>query len=278
MTVPTLIQAVKFAFASFWPGGKNKGTVSSNPGAAIGLAEYVEGSPNFEKIKVWIQQQRTGIGKTLEVLVVLSLFKLLSDRSSVISTFTRAMRQSYLKELPVLNQILELTLHGIGVGRLYRPVVVKEYQSITPYFSPSKIASLEARISKGLPSTSVIAGIIQYFHAAIAHGDLPTFDDFFAQGYQLPPHTSTLHWCMCTSDKNNPLFNQIIDTNQDAREADILLITHAMLIRSNIARGKVLNTKISADETTTITFQLVFLLVTKPINCRQLLMKLLLQV
>lgn len=211
--------------------------------AAMGLAKYVQNETHYDEVTIWIQQQRAGIGKTLAVLVVLALDKLLNDRSGLISTFTRAMRLSYLRERTHVNRILQDTLTGLDNPQLYRPILIGEHQSTVPYISPAKISQLEGQISTGRVQPSrAMNDLIAFYHQADTHGQAPTFDDYFAQGGVLPRNTDPLHWCLCSADQETPLWQSIIESNLEARDSDILLATHAMLIRSNIARGLVLHT------------------------------------
>ena len=239
----TLVEAVTHAFEKGGPVERVMGQHRPlQEEGAIGLARYAQNNTHSTELTIWIQQQRAGIGKTLAVLLVLSLDKLLNDRSSMIATFTRAMRLSYLKELGHVDEILRQTLDDLECGHLFRSMEIGEHQSITPYISPSKIAAAETRIQEGVAPGADINSLIKYYHKAFEHGELPSFDGYYEEGGVLPRHTDTLHWGMCSSDRNHRLWERVIEGNLEARDADILLVTHAMLIRSNIARGRVLQT------------------------------------
>ena len=241
----TLVEAVTHAFAEGGPVERVMGQHRVlQEQSAIGLANYVQNNTRMTELTIWIQQQRAGIGKTLAVLIVLSLDKLLNDRSSMIATFTRAMRLSYLKELDHVDAILQQTLDELNNGHLYRPMLIGEHQSVTPYLSPSKIEAAKARKERGRSEDELIA----YYDTAFEHGDVPSFDGFYEQGGVLPRYTDPLHWGMCSSDRNHRLWQRVIEGNEEARDADIMLVTHAMLIRSNIARGQVLHTNQDVED------------------------------
>lgn len=247
---PTLVEAIEYAFDSGGPVQKAMGQHRPlQELAATDLAKYVQHETHEDTVTIWIQQQRAGIGKTLAVLVVLALDKLLNDRSGLISTFTRAMRMSYLREQEHLDQIIQDTLAGFGCQHLYRPILIGEHQSTVPYISPSKISEAEEQLRDGRKqATRELHDLIAFFRQAEGHGYAPTFDDYFAQGGVLPRNTDRLHWCICSADQETPLWQSIIESNREAHDSDILLATHAMLIRSNIARGLVLRTNQDESE------------------------------
>ena len=248
--VPSLTDAVGYAFAEGGPVQTAMGQYRQlQETAAVGLANYVQNETLDETIPIWIQQQRAGIGKTLAVLLILAFDNLLNNRSGLVSTFTRAMRLSYLREREHVNRIVEDTLRGLGATHLVRPILIGEHQSTVPYISPSKIAHVEEELQDGhYESSREIRELIDFFHQAEDHGREPTFDEYFAQGGVLPRNTDPLYWCICAADQNTSLWQSIIDSNQEAHDADILLTTHAMLIRSNIAGGMVLRTNQDENE------------------------------
>lgn len=244
----TLLNAVTHAFAEGGPVQAVKGQHRPlQAEAANGFATYVQNDTSGPDIRPWIQQQQAGIGKTTIVPVVLGLLKLLAGHNSIISTFTRPMRNGYLTEFPATNEIVKRTLHDLGESKLYRPLIMAEYQSVTPYFSPSKMAALRKRIEDGVVTDQIAIDMLKYFTAAEEHGGVPSFSDFYAEGGILPAN-DPLRWCMCSADKSHPLWKEIMAGNEEAIDADLLLVTHAMLIRSNIARGKVLQTDFEDDE------------------------------
>jgi Rad3-related DNA helicase len=252
-----LIQATTIAFAPNGPVQRIKGQHRVlQREAAINLANYIENETSDDpkrEVKVWMQQQRAGIGKTTVVLVVLGLLKLLHGRGSMIATFTKMMRLAYLQEVATANLILEQTLKEIDQERLYRPLVIDEYLSATAYLSPTKMAEARRQIADGrLIPTQELNDLIDYFFDGDKEDeprdDIPNFREYLSSGKKLPPGTDQLRWCMYSADKHHPLMQAIVETNTDARDADILLCTYAMLMMSNKSRGTVLGNRFDEDK------------------------------
>ena len=241
---PSVVAAVRRAFA---PGGPVQQRMGQHRPLqaefAVGLAEHVENHTSDDDIRPWIQAQRSGIGKTLGVGVVLGIDALLNNRSSIISTHTRALRTGYLDTLEDVNNILRATL-----GRRARPLRMAAYLSGTEWFSPSKMEALRARRTAGITTDPESQEMLDYYDETLDHGDDPTFDGYFEAGFVLPNHTTRLHWALCPTDRDTPLAQSIRDGNIESEQADLLLVTHAMLIQNSIAKGDVLRTALELPD------------------------------
>ena len=242
MAVPKLVEAVRYAFAPTGPIHRVLGQhrPAQNEFAAT-LATYID-RRNDDGVSALLREAFAGCGKTDAVLTVLGLDTILTDRRSLISTFKRSLRSDYLAAMSAVNTVIELTLHGLEGGRLVRRLSIGEYKSPMTYLSPTKLNRLMVKTRTGqIKTTQSIAEFIQCYEELVNAGLDPEFTDLY-ELCQLPTDTTELHWAFCSSDRQTELWQRIREQNAEARHADILLVTHAMLIRNSIARGAVLNT------------------------------------
>ena len=96
----------------------------------------------------WIQEARAGVGKTLPLLIGLMLDKMLNNRNGLISTLTRALRETYVTETEIALRIVQETLHEMHEDDAFQIVSVEEFKSITSYLSPTKLRLLRQRWSE----------------------------------------------------------------------------------------------------------------------------------
>ena len=243
----SLVDAVTRAFA---PGGPVERVLGQHrppqSECAIALARYAQDHTTGPGIEPWVQQQRTGIGKTYAVANVAGFDYLLAGRRSMISTYTRALRSNYLDLEGPLNDILRLTFQQLGATQ-YSAVRIASHVSITEWISPAKVKALEQQISTRTVAIEPYLPLLDYFADAVDHGEDPTFDGLFEAGHVLPPGTVKTDWCLCEQDRGSPLLERIKQDNMAAHDAELLLVTHAMLIRNSISNGDVLKTLIDDD-------------------------------
>ena len=140
-----------------------------------------------------------------------------------------------------------MTAERIGVP--YRRIEMAERTSFSQYISPTKIADLERRIRVGLSSDSLInRAFVDFFRTTLEHGDEPTFDQFLYEHHgALPDGTVQEDWSMCAADRTHLIWSQIRDRNKVAQTIDIILVTHSMLLRNSISRGRALGTRLNDE-------------------------------
>lgn len=200
---------------------------------ALGLVGFLErDEPQAQP--VFMQEVFAGLGKTVAVLVVLGLDRLLNHRRSRISTFKRSLRGDYLAAAETANAIIKRTLQHYG--QPYRAITVGDYKSISSYLSPSKMDHLSERIAAGLEDDPMTVDFHQAYRDVLETGDDPDFAQV-TEIAPLPDNTSEVYWAFCRDDRNHDLYQRIVLDRQNGIEADILVITHAMLIRNIIVNG-----------------------------------------
>lgn len=188
----------------------------------------------------WIQEARAGVGKTLPLLIGLMLDKILNDRNGIVSTLTRALRETYIAETDIATRIVRETLHDLGLDEQFRLVSVAEFKSTTSYLSPTKIRSVGQRWGE---ASTLQRRLVEFFLDTAKQGEVPEFTEYYGSGGVLPTNTTELDWCLCAADRNHPVAEAIFSGRQTARDnAAILLVTHALFIRNNIRSGKMLQT------------------------------------
>jgi Rad3-related DNA helicase len=198
---------------------------------ALGLAAFLErADPTAQP--VFMQEVFAGLGKTVAVLVVLGLDRLLNRRRSRISTFKRSLRADYLEAADSANAIIQQTLRG----QPYQPITVADYKSISSYLSPSKMDHLAERIAAHLEDDPMTIEFHQAYRDLLEAGEDPDFAQV-TEIAPLPDNTSEVHWAFCREDRNSDLYRRIMADRQTGIEADILVITHAMLIRNILTNG-----------------------------------------
>jgi Rad3-related DNA helicase len=247
VALPTLIEAVRHAFS---PGGPVERVLGQHRQPqttfALDLATYVEATET--EIAALIKEAFAGSGKTDAVLVVVGLYGLISQRKSLITTFKRSLRGDYLSAMDKTNRIIEMTLHDLDASEYFEVVSIGEYKSPMSYLSPSKMATLESRINNGIiTATKDLSVFLRTYQEFIAAGIDPEFTDIYEQ-CPLPTETTEIHWAFCPSDRESDLWQRILDQHETAKNCDIVLVTHAMLIRNSLAKGAVLNTTDDGDE------------------------------
>lgn len=220
--------------------------------AAIEETEFIEQfafqEPNT--IPVMLQEQPGGLGKTTVNGVVGGLDALINKRRSIISTFRRNLRAGYMEEAPLINQVIEQTLMQLGAKQLYRPVKFAEYKSATSFVSPSKVAALRQRLSEGAimrPDRELVTMFVEWFDSAGGEETPVEFSDWYDQpeitDSMLPLGYSEQELCLGTSDRTSEAWQQWRrDRADDLETADVVLVTHAMLIRNSVSRGRVMRT------------------------------------
>lgn len=239
MALPTLIDAVRHAFS---PGGPVERVLGQHRtpqrSFALDLATYISNPAEAALIK----EAFAGSGKTDAVLVVVGLYGLLSGRKSLITTFKRSLRGDYLAAMEQTNRITEMTLFDLDAVGQYELISIGEYKSPMTYLSPSKMATLESRLDHGIiTATPALNTFLRSYQEFVAAGIDPEFTDMYEQ-CQLPADTTEIHWAFCSTDRDTDLWQRILHQHETAKNCDIVLVTHAMLIRNSLARGAVLNT------------------------------------
>lgn len=249
---PRLIDAVSHAFSDIGPVYKIMGQYRPlQREAAMAMAHFVQeqhDSPPFQRL--FAQEQRAGIGKTIAVAVVLGFDAVLNGNRSVVSTNTRALRAGYFDTMADVNAIIKMTLAEIDCD-LYRPIVMAERTSVSQNISPSKVAAFKRRLGAGLvPDTILAREFIEFFDSTAAHeDDPPTIDMFLYERHgALPEGTTADDWSMCSADRAYPIWKLLRDRNEEALMADIIGVTHSMMIRNSISNGRALNTRVEARE------------------------------
>lgn len=223
---------------------------------AVNNASFADSATLQTITPVMVQEVMAGIGKTLAIGIVLGLDALLNGHRGLVATFTRSLRAEYLRILPLINKIVKQTLEELGSAGLFRPITMAEFTSTTSYLSPLKINQLESKLALGLlEPSSRLNDLITYFHGSIAHGRMPDFAGYYAHGGLdggpglLPERLTELDLAMCSADREHPLAAVVRDENAQALDADILLVTHAMLTMNSMRNGQVLKTALNGNET-----------------------------
>lgn len=249
--VPSLVEVVTYAFLPDGPVQRRMGQHRPfQAQSAIGFAGFAETQHDHERVRLFIQEQRAGIGKTLAAAVVLAFDAILNGHRGMVSVNTKALRYSYLQTLDDVSWIVRATLTELGCGHRYVPITMQERRSATQNISPSKIEALRKRLlNRTIVHTPQHDELIEYFDSAIAHGDEPTFDAYqYEFGGALPLGTTYDDWCMVAEDNGHPLWEAIRERNNGQIVAHITLVTHSMMMRNSISRGRVLNTSLIGDD------------------------------
>lgn len=248
---PSLAEAVAHAFSVDGPVQRRLGQHRPfQAEAANGFAAFSEAQYSESRVRLFIQEQRAGIGKTLAVATVMAFDAILNGNRGMISTSTKALRRNYLQIVDDVNWIVRTTLAELGYQQVFFPIVIEERTSVTQNISPSKIANLKKRLANNtLTHVAQHDELIEYFDSALRHGDEPNFDDFYYDfGGALPEGTFHEDWCMCSTDTGHVISELIRERNNGAITAHIVLVTHSMAVRNSLSRGRVLNTNLIGDD------------------------------
>lgn len=224
--------------------------------SAVELASFIdEHAADGARIPVSIQEQQGGIGKTAAIGVVLFADALLNGRREIVSTFRRDLRRSYIEASVEFNEIVRLTFEEMRMGEQFRNVRIEEYRSTAAFISPSKVAALRARLTDGSVDDAHLP-LLRRFIDFFDHYGGEEFLLEFSQWYDepsveglLPLGYAELDLALCVSDRGHPVLEQSqIQKLEALEEADVLLVTHAMLMRNSIGRGRVLKTHLEEED------------------------------
>jgi Rad3-related DNA helicase len=241
--MPTLVDEAKRMGAAGGPlefvGGAHRRHQSEY---MVRLAEHIESrngampGPRTAYGKV-----ATGIGKTLATAAVLGLDAAMHDRRSVVSVPTRSLRRDGQQTERQVNAIL----HAMG----YRMVKMAQRFSRSQYVGPSRIDALKTRVSRGvLALTPPYIDLLRYCDAAWAAGEWASFEGYKDQLGVLPAGLTERALCLGPADRETWIYKQIAEANAEARDADVMYVTHTMLMMNSISGGRALQTQVQNED------------------------------
>lgn len=211
-------------------------------------ATMVSGTQDSKTIAVL--QASVGLGKTLAAMIPAALVAISTGERVIIATCTKALRQQIADVTPVLNRILEELFAEHGMV-LPRPIRVAERKAISGYVSPPRVDAFTQQVA-----ALKTAGMVS--HADIEHAE--AFIDYLSSATELAPWFE-----MEVSEGRFPFglteFDFAMDPSEieddhgaDYREmkaaadaADILVVTHTMVLMDTAMFGRTLDTARDAE-------------------------------
>ena len=227
-------------------------------------AEFI-GKGRGDKRGIAMVQADTGIGKTLAALIPAAVYARLdpnSPRRSVIATGTISLREQMLNDTDLVNEVVGMAFAHFGLDPLDRPISIKQRPSYTAYICKDKANRLGRYLGKQTLTAANDSDIqhaldfVAFVAEQVGRQVDPTFDDWFSDDRSLGRlpviHRGDMATALTEQDlsldpakarnakKLIPAFASQID---EAKKADIMIVTHAMLLWNNITWGSALGTK-----------------------------------
>lgn len=210
------------------------------------FARSVSGASNLCNLN--FGQIDTGVGKTLLYSVVLGFYVLETElagegKRGLISTYTTALRSDIAGLTDTLNKILEATYEELELP-LPRQVSIAERKSATSYASRNRAQWLR----RALPSLDEIdKEHVSSYLDWLDNDDTPELSTWMQHpdsGGMLPLQLSETDLCLTPGEirGNSTAANAFNEARARAQNADIVVVTHAMLLKNNMSFGGNLGT------------------------------------
>lgn len=212
------------------------------------FATYIDDNRGATQTIVSLNEQRGGLGKTAAYCVVAMLDIALTGERAAYATFTRALRNSIKRMEFPYNEIVRITLEEHGQS--YEPVNIVEIQSPTAILSPSKCETIRSRLERGrIPLADMPE--VEEFLSCYDQSEIPCeFADLYAAIPSLPCNWTELSLSLGSQDRDTEAWKSVERNREEATNPrTLILLTHAMVIRYNLRRGKL----VDGDDDDTLT-------------------------
>lgn len=239
-----------FAFRENGPVHEVMGTHRPIQGEfADDIARTLTGEP---KPVIALHQGDVGIGKSMAAAVPVALHALATGSRVVFSTFTQNLRHQMVADTDKLNDILALVFEHFGVA-MPRPVRIAERKSATGYLSPSRVEVFANALVKHGGRYS--AEERMHANAFISWARDPSsveiaqwFEREDADG-KLPMGLNELDFSLTDAETKSDLAvaEDFRESLLAADTADIVVVTHAMMLLNVSLFGRLLKTTTGAD-------------------------------
>lgn len=219
---------------------------------AAHLAKHITAGHESSLLEVLICQAGTGVGKTLAIAVVPALYlgqQLLAAptmrRRALLSTYTTELRAALLREADRVNTVTNQTLLAVCQQALPRPLRFAERRALTGYASPWRTEGLRRQFQQQRinPADRPLVEAYLEWEANSATGE---FTEWYqvpdAQG-RLPLRHHEMELCLTGRDEPSARYQDVIADRVRADTADIVIVTHAMLMRNVTSGGRLLHTQ-----------------------------------
>ena len=208
--------------------------------AANAICCYIE--DNFgkgkEREKVDLLNMNAGGGKTFSLLINAAIFNHVTGKHVVIASSTKALRQQYMRDLGIVNDVLK----RLNIP----PITMGEYGSSMSIASPSKIKKYAERWEK-LEDNKHAMRFAEWFSESFANDPIVYLSDWLIEPNSegmFPLGTTERNFCLSSKDDPEVLkiFKERMKDSLD-NKFQIILVTHVTLIKNSLAWGQILGTK-----------------------------------